>query len=190
MVGVVVTVVGPAPTAAVGGTVGAGTVVGGVVGSGDGGPTDGSGAEVGVDSGVGGPNAGEGLGETPADEAIVIVVETSSRVVLVSTVSTKASVSGTGGGGAEPTVAATVTAAAEAIDAAGAVAASRATLSACGSSNTHARGAKVFRSVSDASRRARTTVGSNWVPLHRTSSWRAASCEIGSLYERFEVMTS
>ena len=43
---------------------------------------------------------------------------------------------------------------------------------------------------SDTFRNARTMAASNWVPAHRASSARAATGEIGSLYERADVITS
>ena len=39
-------------------------------------------------------------------------------------------------------------------------------------------------------RNARTTSGSNWVPLHRAISSRAVAASTGALYERADVITS
>ena len=39
-------------------------------------------------------------------------------------------------------------------------------------------------------RKARTTIGSNWLPAHRASSSRAAAGVIALLYERAAVIVS
>lgn len=59
-----------------------------------------------------------------------------------------------------------------------------------GRSVNQARGPNDHFLPNETLRNALTIVGSNCVPEHATSSRLAASGDIGSLYERFDVMTS
>ena len=66
--------------------------------------------------------------------------------------------------------------------------------SVCGTNDScvnHDNGPIAIRNrPSDTFRNALTTAASNWLPAQRASSARAATGEIGSLYDRADVITS